>query len=70
MTSEAVRRGAALHVVYAVPDRDEAGPVLVLVTKVAEDGAVRALVRESERAALTVVGTRGLGGFTAGCSAP
>lgn len=75
---EAVRRGAALHIVYAVPDRDAAGPVLAsaasrvrerhprlpVVTAAAEGGAVRALARESEGAALTVVGTRGFGGLT------
>ncbi|WP_329445106.1 universal stress protein [Streptomyces canus] len=73
---EAARRGTALRVVYAVPDRDEAGPVLasaasrvyerypalkVVPTAVAGDAA-RALTRESADAALTVVGTRGLGG--------
>ncbi|WP_329282236.1 universal stress protein [Streptomyces sp. NBC_01451] len=75
---EAVRRGVGLRVVYAVVDRDEAGPVLSaaasrvsgrhpglpVVTAVAEDGTVQALVRESGHAALTVVGTRGLGGLT------
>ncbi|WP_329267084.1 universal stress protein [Streptomyces sp. NBC_01451] len=75
---EAVRRGAALRVVYAVSDRDEAGPVLAsaaervrerhpglpVVTTAPTGGAVRALARESETAALTVVGTRGLGGLT------
>ncbi|ELS54706.1 universal stress protein [Streptomyces viridochromogenes] len=74
---EAARRGAALRVVYAVPDRDEAGPVLAsaasrvrerhpavpVETRAEEDGAVRALVRESADAVLTVVGTRGLGAF-------
>ncbi|MDX3458903.1 universal stress protein [Streptomyces sp. ME02-8801-2C] len=76
--AEAARRGATLRIVYAVPDRDEAGPVLAsaaarirahhpdlpLVTTSAQGGAVRALTRESEGAALTVVGTRGFGGFT------
>ncbi|KOU58112.1 stress-inducible protein [Streptomyces sp. MMG1533] len=75
---EAARRGAGLRVVYAVPDRDEAGPVLAsavarvaerhpglpVVTAAAEGGAVRALERESEDAVLTVVGTRGFGGLT------
>ena len=75
---EAARRGTGLHIVYAVPDRDEAGPVLAsavsrmrahhpdlpVVTTAAEDGAVRALARASEGAALTVVGTRGRGGLT------
>lgn len=74
---EAARRRTALQVVYAVPDRDEAGPVLAsaasrvrerhpglpVVTTAAEGRAVRALTRESEDAVLTVVGTRGLGGF-------
>ncbi|GGJ06600.1 universal stress protein [Streptomyces brasiliensis] len=75
---EAVRRGAALRVVYAVPDRDEAAPVLdaaaarvrarhpelPLETDAVEGGVVRGLARESGTAALTVVGTRGFGGFT------
>ncbi|MFE6828457.1 universal stress protein [Streptomyces sp. NPDC057690] len=75
---EAVRRGAVLRVLYAVPDRDEAAPVLghsvsrtrarhpeLLVETVAtEGGAVRALARESADAELTVVGTRGLGTLT------
>ncbi|WP_202918505.1 universal stress protein [Streptomyces cavernae] len=75
---EAARRGAALRVVYAVPDVDAAGPVLAsavlrvrerhpglpVVAEAAEGGAVAALTRESERAALTVVGTRGFGGLT------
>ncbi|MFI2721146.1 universal stress protein [Streptomyces collinus] len=72
---EAVRRGTGLRIVYAVADRDEAGPVLAsaaarvherhpslpVETRAVEDGAVRALARESEDAALTVVGTRGFG---------
>jgi nucleotide-binding universal stress UspA family protein len=72
---EAARRGATLRVVYAVPDRDEAGPILAsaasrvrerhpdipVVTRAVEDGAVRALARESADAVLTVMGTRGLG---------
>ncbi|MFJ9566124.1 universal stress protein [Streptomyces fuscichromogenes] len=76
---EAERRGAALHIVYAVPDRDEAGPVLAsaaartrgrhpglpVVASAVEGGVVETLFRESEKAALTVVGTRGLGGVTA-----
>jgi nucleotide-binding universal stress UspA family protein len=75
---EAERRGATLHILYAVPDHDEAGPVLAaasarirdhhpelpVVTRAAEGTAVQALVRESEGAALTVVGTRGLGRVT------
>ncbi|MFD5856843.1 universal stress protein [Streptomyces chartreusis] len=77
-SDEAARRGTQLRVVYAVPDRDEAGPVLVsaaarvrerhpavsVVTRAAAGSAARALVRESEGADLTVVGTRGFGGVT------
>ncbi|WP_369153355.1 universal stress protein [Streptomyces sp. R17] len=72
---EALRRGTALRVVYAVADRDEAGPVLVsaaarvrerhpglpVETRAVEGGAVQALARESEDTVLTVVGTRGCG---------
>ncbi|WP_329347835.1 universal stress protein [Streptomyces sp. NBC_01261] len=75
---EAARRGIALRVVYAVPDRDEAGPVfgsaasrvrerhpaVPVETRAVEDGVVRALARESADAVLTVIGTRGLGGLT------
>ncbi|MFF7452437.1 MULTISPECIES: universal stress protein [unclassified Streptomyces] len=75
---EALSRGATLRIVCAVSDRDEAKPVLAsaatriharhpdlpLVTTASEAGAVEALMRESEGAALTVVGNRGLGGFT------
>lgn len=75
---EAARRGIALRVVYAVSDRDEAGPVLgsaasrvrerhpavPVETRAVEDGVVRALARESADAVLTVIGTRGLGGLT------
>lgn len=74
---EAARRGAELAVVYAVPDSDEAPPVLAsaalrvgarhpaltVVTRDAVGDTVRALVRESEGADLTVVGTRGMGGL-------
>ncbi|MEU6379901.1 universal stress protein [Streptomyces sp. NPDC046909] len=74
---EAARRGAGLHIVYAVPDRDEAAPVLAsavsrmrarhpdlpVVATAAEGRAVQALTRESDGAALTVVGTRGFGGL-------
>jgi len=74
---EAAHRSAALRVLYAVSDRDEAGPVLAsaasrvrarhpalpVTTLAVEGGAVRALTHESAGAALTVVGTRGLGGF-------
>ncbi|MGW2826126.1 universal stress protein [Streptomyces sp. NPDC001443] len=73
--AEAVRHGSALRVLSAVPDRDEAAPVLgyavsrtharhpelPVETVVAEGGAVRALMHESADADLTVVGTRGLG---------
>ncbi|MEU9733895.1 universal stress protein [Streptomyces sp. NPDC048002] len=72
---EAARREAVLRIVYAVRDRDEAGPVLgAAVTRVhachpelrvesrtAVGGAVAGLVGESRGAVLTVVGSRGLG---------
>ncbi|MFF4507348.1 universal stress protein [Streptomyces sp. NPDC001401] len=75
---EAVRRGVALRIVYAAPEQDEAGPILIsaasrirahhhdlpVETVSAEGGAVAALVRESDGAAVTVVGSRGLGGVT------
>ncbi|MDR6975930.1 nucleotide-binding universal stress UspA family protein [Streptomyces sp. 3330] len=75
--AEAVRRGGTLRVLYAVPDRDEAAPVLgyaaarvraryprlPVETVPAEGGTVRALARESADADLTVVGTRGLGAW-------
>ncbi|MDX2530948.1 MULTISPECIES: universal stress protein [Streptomyces] len=75
---QAAHRGTALRIVFAVGDRDEAGPVLASAaarvherhpglsvdTRAVEDGAVRALARESESAVLTVVGTRGFGGVT------
>ncbi|MFB6931797.1 universal stress protein [Streptomyces chartreusis] len=78
-SDEAARRGAALRVVHAVPDRDEAEPVLAsaaarvrerhpdlsVEVKGMEGGTVRALLRESEGSELTVVGTRGLGGVAA-----
>lgn len=74
---EAARRGTALRVVYAVADRDEAGPILACATSrvherhpavrvvptAVEGDAVKVLTRESADAALTVVGTRGLPGF-------
>lgn len=74
---EAARRGVELRIVYAVPDSDEAGPVLAsaatrvgvrhpelsVVTVDAIGGPVRTLVRESEGADLIVVGTRGMGGL-------
>ncbi|MFJ9631848.1 universal stress protein [Streptomyces sp. NPDC101175] len=73
---EAARRRAELRVVYAVSDRDEAGPILAsavtrvherhpdlrVMTKSVEGPAAKVLTEESGRAALTVVGTRGLGG--------
>ncbi|MFF3404684.1 universal stress protein [Streptomyces sp. NPDC002742] len=76
--AEAVRHGTGLRVLYAVPDRDEAAPVLnhavsrtrarypelVVETAATEEGVVRSLARESATAALTVVGTRGLGALT------
>ncbi|MET9895321.1 universal stress protein [Streptomyces sp. NPDC006465] len=76
--AEAVRHGTGLRVLYAVPDRDEAAPILanavsrvrarhpeLLVETVAtEEGAARALACESADAVLTVVGTRGLGALT------
>ncbi|MFI2435868.1 universal stress protein [Streptomyces sp. NPDC018693] len=72
---EAVRRGAELRVVYAVPDGDEAGPVLTaalqrvrerhpdleVALKAVPGSAVQALARAGEGADLTVVGTRGYG---------
>ncbi|MGW7409981.1 universal stress protein [Streptomyces sp. NPDC054833] len=75
---EAVRRGVALRIVYAAPERDEAAPILAsavsrirechsdlpVETVSAEGGAAAALVRESDGAAVTVVGSRGLGGLT------
>jgi len=75
---EAVRRDIALRIVYAAPEQDETGPILAsaasrirahhrglpVETVSAEGGAVAALVRESKGAAVTVVGSRGLGGFT------
>jgi nucleotide-binding universal stress UspA family protein len=76
--AEAERRAAALHIVYAVADRDEAGPVLAaavsrvrarcpglpVMASAVEGGAAHALMREGRDADLTVVGSRGLGGFT------
>jgi len=72
---EAARRGAVLRVVYAVRDRDEAGPILAsattrtrlrwpqlpVVAEAVEGRPVEVLARESGDAVLTVVGTRGLG---------
>ncbi|MGW2054643.1 universal stress protein [Streptomyces sp. NPDC001840] len=76
---EAVRRSVPLEIVYAVPDLDVAGPVLataaarvrarhpglsVRLAAVDTDPA-EALARKGRRAALTVVGTRALGGLAA-----
>ncbi|TLS45456.1 universal stress protein [Streptomyces montanus] len=75
---EAERRGTALRILYAVPDRDEAGPILAsaaarvrarrpgvpVVASAVEGGAAHALLREGQDADLTVVGTRGFGGLT------
>ncbi|MGW2829636.1 universal stress protein [Streptomyces sp. NPDC001286] len=75
---EAARRDAELRVVYAVPDRDEAPPILAsavarvharrpgmrVTAEVVQGNAVRELTDASEGAALTVVGTRGFGGVT------
>lgn len=76
-SEEAVLRGAALNILYAVPDADIAGPVLassalrvrnrhpgLAFTSVAVvDSPVRALLRHGQDAELTVVGSRGLGGI-------
>ncbi|MGW1620630.1 universal stress protein [Streptomyces sp. NPDC002172] len=73
--AEAVRHGGTLRVLYAVPDLDEAAPVLAYAvsrtgercpglsveTVAVEGGVVHALARASEDAVLTVVGNRGLG---------
>ncbi|QNP68284.1 universal stress protein [Streptomyces roseirectus] len=72
---EAGCRAAALRVVYAVRDRDEAGPVLAsavsrtrlrrpglpVTGEAVEGGPVEVLARASAGALLTVVGTRGMG---------
>ncbi|MEU0433945.1 universal stress protein [Streptomyces sp. NPDC006290] len=72
---EAALRGAALNIVYAVPDVDIAGPVLataalrarrrcpgLTVTALAVVGSpVRALAHHGRNSELTVVGARGLG---------
>ncbi|MFF4733054.1 universal stress protein [Streptomyces mirabilis] len=74
---EAVLRGAPLDIVYAVPDLDEAGPVLAsaaarvrqrhpglpVTASAFEGGPVQALAQHGRDAELTVVGTRGLGGI-------
>ncbi|WBB61955.1 universal stress protein [Streptomyces sp. WMMC500] len=74
---EAVRRGAALEILYALPDVDGAAPVLAVATDrvrerhpglevvavpVAGD-PVSALVSRGGTAVLTVVGSRELGGI-------
>ncbi|XES01250.1 universal stress protein [Streptomyces sp. S1D4-11] len=73
---EAVLRGALLDIVYAVPDLDEAGPVLAsaaarvrerhpglpVTASAFEGGPVQALAQHGRGAELTVVGSRGLGG--------
>ncbi|MFE2705007.1 universal stress protein [Streptomyces mirabilis] len=73
---EAVLRAALLDIVYAVPDLDEAGPVLAsaaarvrrrhpglpVTASAFEGGPVQALAQHGRGAELTVVGTRGLGG--------
>lgn len=76
---EAARRSVPLEIVYAVPDLDVAGPVLataaarvrahhpglsIRLAAVDADPA-EALARKGKRAALTVVGTRALGGLAA-----
>ncbi|MFE6485653.1 universal stress protein [Streptomyces sp. NPDC057757] len=72
---EAVPRGAVLDIVYAVPDLDEAGPILASAASrvrdrhpglpftacAVEGGPVQALLRHGRDAELTVVGARGLG---------
>ncbi|WP_192583131.1 universal stress protein [Streptomyces albicerus] len=74
---EAARRGTALEIVYAVPDIDEAEPILAsatlrvhdrhpglpVTTRAAQGSPVQALLRHGQDAALTVVGTRGLDRF-------
>ncbi|WP_326600318.1 universal stress protein [Streptomyces sp. NBC_01803] len=73
---EAARRDAVLHIVYAVPDPDEAKPILsaalarvydrhpaLTALPVPLPGSPAAVLAERSRdALLTVVGTRGLGG--------
>ncbi|WP_405547092.1 universal stress protein [Streptomyces phaeochromogenes] len=74
---EAALRATSLEIVYAVPDLDEAGPVLAsaasrvryrhprlpVVTVPAEGHSAAVLAEHGRRAALTVVGCRSLGGF-------
>ncbi|WP_329326621.1 universal stress protein [Streptomyces sp. NBC_01689] len=74
---EALLRGAPLDIVYAVSDPDEAGPVLAsaaarvrerhpglpVTASAFQGGPVQALARHGQDAALTVIGTRGLGGL-------
>lgn len=80
---EAVLRGALLDIVYAVPDLDEAGPVLAsaaarvrrrhpglpVTASAFEGGPVQALAQHGRGAELTVVGTRGSAVSPAYCSA-
>jgi len=75
---EAALRGTGLEIVYAVPDVDMAGPVLssaaarvharlpaLPITTVPVAGhSAAALTQRGRNAALTVVGSRGLGGIT------
>lgn len=74
---EAVRRGAALEIVYALPDVDGAAPVLAVAVDRVRDRCpglaaaavpvagdpVSALVSRGRAAVLTVVGGRELGGI-------
>ncbi|MCZ4516208.1 universal stress protein [Streptomyces sp. ActVer] len=74
---EAALRATTLEIVYAVPDLDEAGPVLAsaasrvghrhprlpVVTVPAEGHSAAVLAERGREAALTVVGCRSLGGF-------
>ncbi|MFD1659246.1 universal stress protein [Streptomyces caeni] len=75
---EAALRALGLEIVYAVPDRDEAEPVLAsaaarvrrrhpevpVTTLGAEGHSAAALVERARHAALTVVGCRGLGSIS------
>jgi len=74
---EAALHATALEIVYAVPDLDEAGPVLAsaasrvghrhprlpVVTVPVEGHSAAVLAERGRGAALTVVGCRSLGGF-------
>jgi len=73
---EAVRRSVPLRIVFAVPDLDEARPILTaaaarvrarhpdlpVTAEAVRGSALKALTRESGDAGLTVVGTRGCAG--------